>query len=139
MSDTKKYKYAVKKFAKMLTVHADKRVTFQDSVDIRQFFTMRIVHGGSWHDSLAQLILGSIQTADSLQENEVAYWSNLVEHGNVFEGNVSVRVLHCEPPFHIRVEFEVLATSLAEWLAETGFPPMSRAKEEPDAKPDVAG
>lgn len=138
MADEKKYKYTVKKFAKMLTVHPDKRVTFEDSVDIRSFFTMRIVHGGPWHDSLAQLILGTMQDVENLNKNETAYWAGIVEHGNIFSrGNVPVRVMHCEPPFHIRMEFEIPAAILGEWLAETGFPQLSRAKEEPDAKPDV--
>ena len=128
MSD-KKYKYAVKKFAKMLAVHSDKRVTFEDSVDIRNFFSMKIVHGGSWHDSLTQLILGTMQNVDTLQANEFEYWDNLVEHGNLFESNVSVRVLHAEPPFHIRVEFDVPADVLGQWLAATGFPQLSRAKD----------
>lgn len=141
MADEKKYKYTVKKFAKMLTVHPDKRVTFEDNVDIRQFFTLRITHGGPWHDSLAQLILGTMQNVENLNKNEAEYWANLVEHGNILaRSNVSVRVLHCEPPFHVRMEFEVPAASLAEWLAETGFPQMSRAKEEtPNANPNVAG
>lgn len=140
MTEQKKYKYTVKKFAKMLTVHPDKRVTFQDSVDIRQFFTMRIAHGGPRHDSLAQLILATMQNVDSLQTNEETYWNNLVEEGGFFETGIPVRVLHCEPPFHIRVEFEMPADMLADWLAATGFPQMSRAKEEqPNADTDVAG
>lgn len=141
MADAKKYKYTVKKFAKMLTVHPEKHVTFQDSVDIRSFFTMRIVHGGPWHESLAQLIRSTMQDITSLQENETNYWANLVEHGHIFSNsNMQVRVLHCEPPFHIRMEFVVLPAVLAEWLAETGFPQMSRAKEEtPNGDPDVVG
>lgn len=140
MTEQKKYKYTVKKFAKMLTVHPDKRVTFQDSVDIRQFFTMRIAHGGPWHDSLTQLVISTMQDSSSLQENEKAYWDNIVEDGDIFRQGVPARVLHCEPPFHIRVEFEMPTDKLAEWLAETGFPQMSRAKEEqPNADTDVAG
>lgn len=127
----KKYKYTVKKFAKLLTVHSDKRVTFEDSVDIRSFFTLRIIHNGPWHDSIAQLICSTMQDVDSLQENETAYWTNLVDHGDIFaRSNMSVRVLQCEPPFHIRMEFVILPTSLAEWLAETGFPQVTHAKDE---------
>jgi hypothetical protein len=133
----KKYKYSVKRFAKMLTVHPDKRVTFEDSIDIRRFFTMKIVRGGPWHDSLTQLIVGTVQDISSLQENEMTYWADLVEHGDAFSagttGDIPVRVIHCAPPFHVRVEFEVPADKLADWLAKTGFPQMSRAKEpEPD-------
>ncbi len=138
MSDKKKY--TVKKFAKMLTVHPDNRVTFEDSVDIRNFFTMRFTLGGTWHNSLSQLMLTTMQDGDTLVENENAYWANVVEHGNIFAtGHISARLIRCEPPFHLRIEFDVPAAVLASWLAATGFPQISRAKEAPDAKPDANG
>lgn len=126
----KKPKYTVKKFAKMLTVHPDKRVTFQDSVDIRHFFSMRIVHGGPWHDSITNLLGSTLYDLETLAKNESTYWENLVDEGHFFlTGSVPVRVLHSEPPFHIRVEFEVPPEVLGQWLAATGFPQLSRAKD----------
>lgn len=126
----KKYKYTVKKFAKMLTVHPDKLVTFEDMVDVRRFFTMRFTNGGPWHNSLSQLLLTTMQDVETLVENETSYWSEIVEHGEMFAtGHVSARLIRCEPPFHLRVEFDIPAATLAGWLAATGFPQMSRAKE----------
>jgi hypothetical protein len=141
MVDEKKYKYTVKKFAKMLTVHPDKRVTFQDVIDLRNFISLAPADffGGPWHDSLQQFVLNAISPAGNLTRGEETYWNNIVEHGNVFlSGNIPVRSVSPHSANHILVEFEVPAQLLAEWLAETGFPQLSRAKEEPDAKPDVA-
>lgn len=143
MADEKKYKYTVKKFAKMLTVHPDKRVTFEDTVDIRNFCTIRVAPGvhKQKYDALSHLVAATLTDGSGIQANETAYWDSLVEEGNIFSrGIIPVRVLNCESPFHMRVEFTVCAVTLAEWLAETGFPQMSRAKEEtPNANPNVAG
>lgn len=140
MSDKKKY--TVKRFAKMLTVHADKKVTFQDVIDVRNFVALNQAHftGGPWHDSLGQFMLTVVGSTEALNRGEELYWQNIVEHGQIFlSGAIAVRAIKPQGPYMMLVEFEIPAVVLGEWLAATGFPQISRAKEEPNAESDVTG
>ena len=141
MSETRKYKYTVKRFAKMLTVHPDKRVTFQDDIDLRQFIGPQpdALDHGSVGDSLTDLITSVVVDEAyvwTTERNE--YWPNLVEHGEL----LAIANEQFEPPraklvglggkFIVGVQFELNTDKVAAWLAATGFPQMSRAKEAPD-------
>lgn len=151
MSD-KKYKYTVKKFAKMLTVHPDKRVTFQDTIDIRDLVRLQESDNefitnppGDWpHNDVRGIVcvlawLNAIEAGDFVKTRQ--YYSHLVEHGNLIDDNQSEgtaeKLIAVKPPFGLLFEFEVPPENVAAWLAATGFPQISHAKENPSE--DLAG
>lgn len=141
MSETRKYRYTVKRFAKMLTVHPDKRVTFQDDIDLRNFIGPQpdvLDHAapvGSLTDLITSVVVDDAHVWTT-ERNE--YWPNLVEHGEL----LAIANEQFEPPqaklvglggrFIVGVQFELNTDKVAAWLAATGFPQMSRAKEAPD-------
>lgn len=143
----KKYKHTIKRFAKMLTVRPDKRVTFQDIVDLRDFIGPEDDNvDGLGFKALTDLII-ALATDEAriwtAERNE--YWPLLVEHGELLAianhefDPPPVRVVSTGPRFHVAVEFELNNEKVAAWLAATGFPQISRAKEAPDVNSDVAG
>lgn len=146
MADEKKYKYTVKKFAKMLTVHPDKRVTFQDNVDLRTFIVPLTVSMNSTSFNTLTDLVGAVVFDDArvwtAERNE--YWPTLVEHGELLTianeqfDSPPVSLVGVHGPFTVRVEFSLNPDKVAAWLAATGFPQMSRAKEEPNADTPVA-
>lgn len=136
MSDEKKYKYTVKKFAKMLTVHPDKRVTFQDDVDLRDFIGPQTGVEGVSFNTLTDLVTGvTVDDARVWTAERNEYWPGLVEHGDL----LTIANDQFEPPpvklvgiggkFIVGVQFELQPDKVAAWLAATGFPQISRAKE----------
>jgi hypothetical protein len=142
----KKYKYTVKRFAKMLTVHPDRRVTFQDDIDLRNFIGPQNGIEGVNFNSLTDLVTGvTVDDAHVWTTERNDYWPGLVEHGAL----LAIANEQFEPPpvklvgvggrFIVGVEFELNPDKVAAWLAATGFPQISRAKEAPNANPDVAG
>lgn len=148
MADEKKYKYTVKRFAKMLTVHPDKRVTFEDTIDLRDFIgpTPEMVAGVSFN-SLTDLITAvSVDDARIWTQERNDYWPGLVEHGDLltifeqqFESPATTFVSGVKTqPFKVIVAFNLNPENVARWLAATGFPQISRAKEEPNAKANDA-
>lgn len=144
----KKYKYTVKRFAKMLTVHPDKRVTFQDDVDLRVFIGPQpdvLDHPppvGLLTDLITSIVVDS---AHVWTTERTEYWPDLVEHGEL----LAIANEQFDPPqaklvglggrFIIGVQFELEPDKVAAWLAATGFPQMSRAKESDNANTDVVG
>jgi len=147
MTDEKKYKYTVKKFAKMLTVHPDKRVTFQDDVDLRNFIGPqpdvldRPPAVGSLTDLITSLVVDDAHVWTT-EQNE--YWPNLVEHGELLAianeqfDPPSAKIVGLGGRFIVGVQFALDTDKVAAWLAATGFPQMSRAKEEPNVDTTVA-
>jgi len=147
MADEKKYKYTVKRFAKMLTVHPDKRVTFQDDVNIRNFIVLNAdeLVGKSRYGSLTDLVADVVGSRDRVREVEINdYWPNLVEHGELLAGcdetyePPNTKIVGVGGQFIIGVQFHLNPEKVAAWLAATGFPQMSRAKEEDNGNAYVA-
>ena len=148
MSD-KKYKYTVKKFAKMLTVHPDKRVTFQDTVDIRNLVRLDNVFNDfllanelekpqppyGFSGIFGCLYFLENEDTDFPINREDEYWKTVTEHGALLgkhDGRLAFCVLkNVVPPFGLQIEYNVPPENVAAWLAATGFPQISRAKEEP--------
>lgn len=148
MADEKKYKYTVKRFAKMLTVHPDKRVTFRDEIDLRDFTGPQEGIENVSFNSLTDLVTSiSVDDARVWTYEQNDYWPNLVEHGDL----LAIANQQFDPPpamvvtlgaarFKVVVEFKLNPEKVAAWLAATGFPQISRAKEEqPNANSDVVG
>lgn len=140
MSDDKKFKYTVKRFAKMLTVHPDKRVTFQDAIDLRTFILPQAGIEQVEFQSLTELVTTiTVDEASVWTHERNEYWPGLVEQGALlaianqqFEPPRATIVELGPLPFQVRVEFEVHPEKVAAWLAATGFPQISRAKESDD-------
>lgn len=145
MSD-KKYKYTVKKFAKMLTVHPDKRVTFQDVIDLREFIGAPAGIENVGFKSLTDLITSvTVDEARVWTAERNEYWPELVEHGNLlaianeqFDPPPVTIIALWLTPFKITVDFELNPEKVAAWLAATGFPQISRAKQD-DSAPSSNG
>jgi len=141
MTSERKYKYTVKKFAKMLTVHPDKRVTFQDEVDLRDFIGNNVgdLSPPPEYASLTNLV-AAVLSGDWMRRAErVNYWPNLVEYGELLaigldgdDNSPSAKIVGVGGRFILGVQFELNPEQVAAWLAATGFPQMSRAKEAPD-------
>jgi hypothetical protein len=141
MSD-RKFKYTIKRFAKMLTVHPDKRVTFQDDIDLRNFIGNTV---GDWtaatfYGSLTDLIADVVGSRERMRLAEIDdYWPNLVEHGELLTTSAekhdppNAKIVGIGGRFIIGVKFELGPDKVAAWLAATGFPQISHAKENPDA------
>lgn len=135
----KKYKYTVKKFAKLLTVHPDKRVTLQDEIDLRDFINPRDGIEKLGFNSLTDLIAAVVADEAQVWTFELNnYWPGLVERGEL----LAVANQQFEPPpvviaargsqrFKLQIEFNLNPENVAAWLAATGFPQISRAKEAP--------
>jgi hypothetical protein len=137
----KKYKYTVKKFAKLLTVHPDKKVTLEDEVDLRAFINPQDGLDKLGFNALTDLVAAVAFDEASLWNYERSeYWPNLVEHGEMltianqqFDPPPVMILSVGEPRFKVRVLFELNPEKVAAWLAATGFPQISHAKENPDA------
>lgn len=135
----KKYKYTVKKFAKLLTVHPDKKVTLEDEIDLRAFINPQDGLDKLGFNALTDLVAAVAFDEASLWTYErTEYWPNLVEHGELLAianqqfDPPQVMILSVgEPRFKVRVLFELNPDKVAAWLAATGFPQISRAKEAP--------
>ncbi len=137
MSD-KQYKYTVKKFAKLLTVHPDKRVTFQDTIDLRDFIGPSEGIENIGFKSLTDLIASiSVDEARIWTAERNEYWPGLVERGALlaiadeqFDPPPAIVISLGPTPFKLTVGFELNPEKVAAWLAATGFPQISRAKDE---------
>ena len=141
-----KFRYNVKRFARMLTAHADKRVTFQDNIDLRNFVFLKSGVEHLSFDSLADLVVAVAVDAEYAKTGErESYWPALVESGGLLVStggefiSPPVKIIAVNKQSVIRVEFELNPDNVARWLAATGFPQISRAKEVPDAESDVSG
>ena len=153
MADEKKYKYTVKRFAKMLTVHPDKRVTFQDTVDIRDLVRLQASHNElianpPANNSLPVNFSGVLSWLATIEavfdDRNGKYFQTLTEYGELIDSGdesaevASMALISVVPPFGLRFEVEVAPKNLAAWLAATGFPQISRAKEEDNGNANVA-
>lgn len=133
-----KHKYTVKKFAKLLTVHPDKRVTFQDTIDLREFVGPQEGIENLGFKSLTDLVTSvTVDEARIWTYERNNYWPGLVEHGDL----LAIADQQFDPPpatiislgpaqFKLTVGFELNPEKVAAWLAATGFPQISRAKDE---------
>lgn len=139
----KKHKYTVKKLAKLLTAHPDKRVTLRDEIDLRDFTNPPAGIENVGFKSLTDLVAAiSVDEASVWTYERNDYWPGLVEHGDL----LAIANQQFDPPpamivelgpsrFKVTVEFELNPEKVAAWLAATGFPQISHAKESPDAAP----